>query len=605
MRYLFLTLGLLLATFSIAQETMNYPKYTLGEVYEMIAKEKSDTFTLKNANIILDTVADKHIILEKRGIDTFVPIRTDSIEIYKAIVLENVFMQGLYINESYAVAFNNIVFHNSVFIKNSALSMAHCHFKNSVQIRYDDEFYEHRQGNFGNYSSGSTLSLERNIFELDPEILSGSNLDDQLPIALWLKSSILKGTNKTSDISWFVARFGFVNIEDNKFLGEYPNYILFSRTRGQILNNDFGNRLLQIQISDDGIRNLEIRENQMQNKLLMRIPESVQNIRLDWSQFPAGILELNKYTTFIRKYAQSITEEDFELNFRNQNYLRLYTDSARVVDNKYYKSEIALLGTLNAVYKRQHDLESANASYISLKNLETKRLKHLYVQNPSFDTFFEWKVNQFLKTFSEYGTKPAKAITYSVYVVFFFALIYLFFPNHWDSHGKNRIINRFSFFFKYMKKDAGMQEVYLEEKQSEILAYNDYKELIESSGKEVPRFFHATALPMYKWAISSTKLTASLLSKVDVMKGTWSDLPSSKRFGKSTLLITAFLIALIYDLFIKILNALMLSINTFTTLGFGEIPIKGLPRYLAIIQGFIGWFMLTIFSVSLISQLLN
>ena len=56
---------------------------------------------------------------------------------------------------------------------------------------------------------------------------------------------------------------------------------------------------------------------------------------------------------------------------------------------------------------------------------------------------------------------------------------------------------------------------------------------------------------------------------------------------------------------IKILNALMLSINTFTTLGFGEIPIKGLPRYLAIIQGFIGWFMLTIFSVSLISQLLN
>ena len=37
----------------------------------------------------------------------------------------------------------------------------------------------------------------------------------------------------------------------------------------------------------------------------------------------------------------------------------------------------------------------------------------------------------------------------------------------------------------------------------------------------------------------------------------------------------------------------------------GEIPIKGLPRYLAIIQGFIGWFILTIFSVSLISQLLN
>jgi len=70
-------------------------------------------------------------------------------------------------------------------------------------------------------------------------------------------------------------------------------------------------------------------------------------------------------------------------------------------------------------------------------------------------------------------------------------------------------------------------------------------------------------------------------------------------------LIGAFCVVLIYDIFIKMLNALMLSINTFTTLGFGEIPIKGLPRYLAIIQGFIGWFMLTIFSVSLITQLLK
>jgi hypothetical protein len=89
------------------------------------------------------------------------------------------------------------------------------------------------------------------------------------------------------------------------------------------------------------------------------------------------------------------------------------------------------------------------------------------------------------------------------------------------------------------------------------------------------------------------------------MKGSWSELPKSKRIWKSILLVSAFTIAVIYDIFIKVLNALMLSINTFTTLGFGEIPIKGLPRYLAIIQGFIGWFMLTIFSVSLISQLLN
>jgi len=52
-------------------------------------------------------------------------------------------------------------------------------------------------------------------------------------------------------------------------------------------------------------------------------------------------------------------------------------------------------------------------------------------------------------------------------------------------------------------------------------------------------------------------------------------------------------------------NALTLSINSFVTLGFGHIPTKGLARYFTIFQGFIGWFLLTIFSVSLISQVLN
>jgi hypothetical protein len=179
------------------------------------------------------------------------------------------------------------------------------------------------------------------------------------------------------------------------------------------------------------------------------------------------------------------------------------------------------------------------------------------------------------------------------------------FPNSWDAHGRKRIMNRYAFFFKYMNKKAGIHEVYLDNQKEDLLEFDEFKTLVEQQGKTVPRFFTATALPLYKCAISGTKLSASILKRVDIMKGTWSDLPQSKRIWKSFLLIGAFTVAICYDILIKMLNALMLSINTFTTLGFGEIPIKGLPRYLAIIQGFIGWFMLTIFSVSLISQLLN
>ncbi|HYG01356.1 MAG TPA: ion channel, partial [Chryseosolibacter sp.] len=55
---------------------------------------------------------------------------------------------------------------------------------------------------------------------------------------------------------------------------------------------------------------------------------------------------------------------------------------------------------------------------------------------------------------------------------------------------------------------------------------------------------------------------------------------------------------------LSFINALTLSVNAYTTLGFGNIPTHGLARYACVIQGFIGWFMLSIFTVALINQVL-
>lgn len=43
----------------------------------------------------------------------------------------------------------------------------------------------------------------------------------------------------------------------------------------------------------------------------------------------------------------------------------------------------------------------------------------------------------------------------------------------------------------------------------------------------------------------------------------------------------------------------------FITIGFGLIPEKGLAMYLGVIEGFIGWFLLTIFTITLLSQVLQ
>lgn len=53
---------------------------------------------------------------------------------------------------------------------------------------------------------------------------------------------------------------------------------------------------------------------------------------------------------------------------------------------------------------------------------------------------------------------------------------------------------------------------------------------------------------------------------------------------------------------ISFINAFTLSLNSFTTLGFGNIPTAGLARYICVVEGFVGWFLLSIFTVALINQ---
>lgn len=55
---------------------------------------------------------------------------------------------------------------------------------------------------------------------------------------------------------------------------------------------------------------------------------------------------------------------------------------------------------------------------------------------------------------------------------------------------------------------------------------------------------------------------------------------------------------------LSFINAFTLSINSFVTLGFGTIPTKGIARYVCIIEGFIGWFLLSLFTVALINQVI-
>lgn len=385
-------------------------------------------------------------------------------------------------------------------------------------------------------------------------------------------------------------------------------HLQFTRTAGRpdldISNSNIERiGVLGSQLGELTIRNSVIEDISIQNARIEATAHLVENdiklIEIAGAQLP----DKNIYISFDQISGKLYVDP---VN-RNNPYGNKYfvTDTMDFELREEYDLLISSYKLLLDGYQKRGDQDSYNKCYVELKDIETRRLAFLYRENPTFKSYFTWKINQFLKIFSAYGTEPARAIIFSMYVIIAFALVYLFFPNHWDSHGKDRILHRYQFFFKYLNKDAGMHDVYLEGKQDELAHYDGFKNFFIENGKTVPKFFLATALPLYRWSTASTRSSSWFLSKIDIFRGKWADLPAPQRAAKTVLLTLAFAIALTYDIIIKMLNALMLSINTFTTLGFGEIPIKGLPRYLAIIQGFIGWFMLTIFSVSLISQLLN
>jgi len=421
---------------------------------------------------------------------------------------------------------------------------------------------------------------------------------------LFISSNKFKSNSNTAWFYLVTENVDHLYVLKNEvdYQGNFIIYNVKGKSKFEIKNNIFKAPNIHLGKTNSSC-NFTMTDNKISSIVEIGFDQLKSGDVVEWNQFKKGVIDYETFKSFtLEKLGvfPLVVPPDEKESLINQ-----YKDSLRYYNKNTYRNEVSLLGNFHNYYKEKYDKESANQVYVSLKNYESEYLKLRYKENPNFNTYFKWKINILLSNVSNYGTEPAMVITMSGKVIFFFALIYLFFPNYWDEYGKDRILNRYRFFLKYLNQNTGMHELYLENKKDELLHYEGFKNFFLQNGKDAPKLFLATALPLYKWSVTGVRGYAWLLEKIDIYKEKWSNLPSNKRLFKTLILYLVFAVTILYDLLIKTLNALMLSINTFTTLGFGEIPLKGLPRYLTIIQGLIGWFMLTLFSVSLISQLLN
>jgi hypothetical protein len=157
----------------------------------------------------------------------------------------------------------------------------------------------------------------------------------------------------------------------------------------------------------------------------------------------------------------------------------------------------------------------------------------------------------------------------------------------------------------YFKTEQRMEDFYTDKHKKDFQTYEEYKREVVESKVEVPFFVRLIGKPLYQFALIKHKLNKWLYRRMEILKGKWVDLNQRQKVYRGTVVSVTLVLYMVYLICIRSMNSIVLSINTFSTLGFGDIPVHGVSRYIAILEGFLGWFLLSIFSVSLIGQLLQ
>jgi hypothetical protein len=294
-----------------------------------------------------------------------------------------------------------------------------------------------------------------------------------------------------------------------------------------------------------------------------------------------------------RKICQG--NEDFS-NIDSTN-LKSYNQSINVLISQYRQF-------INILNQRGSELKSHFV--MKLKDIQTNQKMFDYYKNPNMNTWFNWKGSLFLKWYSDYGMNPFKALTYCFWAMFYFALFYFFFYSDWDKIDRGFLIKRFNSVMDYFTTEKRIEDFYSSTHDKEMTTFTEFKETLDKNKVYMPAMLASLAKPIYQLSLLRYKLLNFSYKKAEFMAGRkWVDLEKKDRYWIGTLTFFLTLTYIIYLVLIRALNSMVLSINAFSTLGFGQIPVRGFTKYVAIIEGFIGWFMLSVFIVSLLSQMMS
>ncbi|MBN2614327.1 MAG: hypothetical protein JXR71_01420 [Bacteroidales bacterium] len=270
-----------------------------------------------------------------------------------------------------------------------------------------------------------------------------------------------------------------------------------------------------------------------------------------------------------------------------------------------YNELVSVYKKLNTLYQDRGDLPSANGSYIEIKELETAHLEYIQSVHPSSTNLINILLNKVMKFFSDYATNPGKSVNRAWQFLLLFTVLYMFTFSKWDGMNYGYCVRQFQFFFNYIQSDKNIQDVFEEEKDKTDKLVNNLKKDYLKKQKKVPRTITMVGEVIYALGRVRSFLTPRLIRLLNFQPQSWENLKSFKKFFSYLMIPLVMLLFIVYVLVVKFITGFIMSLNNLIALGFGVMPEEGIAMYISIIEGIIGWFLLTIFTVSLFSQVLQ
>jgi hypothetical protein len=271
-----------------------------------------------------------------------------------------------------------------------------------------------------------------------------------------------------------------------------------------------------------------------------------------------------------------------------------------------YSALISCYSNFYYTFKTQGNRFFSNECYVEWKNVETRQQYQLYTETRSTQAYFLYLMNLFLNDFCDYATNPIKAIFKSTWVILFFAFIYFISPIKIENVPRRSFYTQLALYADYLTSRKTLRETFHEHLNQFEQPYfeEDYRNLVKERKQEIPRFFQWFNGKIYYDKVFLW-LEGIVYYLIDFEEKHWNELSRWQRWQASIFFFGLLLFSAVYFLFLRALDAVILSINVFSTLGFGEMRVKGLAMYLTVVEGFIGWFLLSIFSVALLNQVLQ